>query len=207
MDPAARQQFEQTALPLLDNMYGFALRLTRDPAQAEDLVQDTMVRAYRHWHTFNADSNVKAWLFRIARNSFIDGYHKRRKARDMADTIHTQVQSLGQATAIAHSNSTPPGPEDAVEMRMTRRRILDALESLPDDYRIAVTLADLEGLAYKEIAEVMNCPTGTVMSRLYRGRKLLHKLLHDHAIEVGFVTESPSPPVSLDRFRASQNKA
>ena len=193
MEALARREFEQTALPLLDNMYGAAMRLTRDPAEAEDLVQDSMVRAYRFWDTFKQGTNVKAWLFTILRNTFINGYHRRGRQRSFQSDVNAQMRSLGPAVAVGNSTSQPPGPEEAVATQITTARIREALDSLPPDYRMAVTLADLEGLSYKEIAEAMDCPIGTVMSRIYRGRKVLHKLLYDHAREIGMVEDGDPP--------------
>ncbi len=193
MEAAARREFEQTALPLLDNLYGAAMRLTRDPAEAEDLVQDSMVRAYRFWDTFKTGTNIKAWLFTILRNTFINGYHRRGRARNFQLDVNAQMRSLGPTVAVANSTSQPPGPEEAVSAQITTARIREALDSLPPDYRLAVTLADLEGLSYKEIAEAMDCPIGTVMSRIYRGRKILHKLLYDHAHEIGMVSDGDPP--------------
>jgi len=194
MEAAARREFEQTALPLLDNLYGAAVRLTRDPAEAEDLVQDSMVRAFRFWDSFKPGTNIKAWMFTILRNTFINGYHRRGRKRSFESRVKSQMRSVGPTVAVAHSTSQPPGPEEAVSANITSERIKQALDSLPPDYRLAVTLADLEGLSYKEIAEVMDCPVGTVMSRIYRGRKALHKLLYDHAREIGIVDEDDPPP-------------
>lgn len=194
MEAAARREFEQTALPLLDNLYGAAMRLTRDPAEAEDLVQDSMVRAYRFWDTFKQGTNIKAWLFTILRNTFINGYHRRGRARTFQADVNAQMRSVGPAVAVAYSTSQPPGPEEVVTTQITAARIREALESLPPDYRTAVILADLEGLSYKEIAEAMDSPIGTVMSRIYRGRKILHKLLYDHALEIGVVEDGDPPP-------------
>ncbi|WP_258182925.1 sigma-70 family RNA polymerase sigma factor [Enhygromyxa salina] len=202
MEAAARREFEQTALPLTDNLYGAAMRLTRDPAEAEDLVQDAMVRAFRFWDTFKQGTNIKAWLFTILRNTFINGYHRRGRKRRFQNDVSAQVRSLGPAVATGNSTSHPPGPEEAVNSQITRARIREALDSLPPDYRLAVTLADLEGLSYKEIAEVMDCPIGTVMSRIYRGRKILHKLLYDHAVEIGMVDEGDPPAGQRGSSRA-----
>jgi RNA polymerase sigma-70 factor, ECF subfamily len=193
MEAAARREFEQTALPLLDNLYGAAMRLTRDPAEAEDLVQDSMVRAYRFWDSFKQGTNIKAWLFTILRNTFINGYHRRGRTRSFHSDVNAQMRSLGPTVALANSTSQPPGPEEALSTQITTARIREALDSLPPDYRVAVTLADLEGLSYKEIAEVMDCPIGTVMSRIYRGRKTLHKLLYEHAREIGIVDDGDPP--------------
>ncbi len=190
MEVAARKDFEHTALPLMDNLYGAAMRLTRDPAEAEDLVQDSMVRAYRFWSSFQTGTNIKAWLFTILRNTFINGYHRKGRARAFQSDVSAQMSSLGPAVAVANSTSQPAGPEEVMLGQITQAKIRAALDSLPPDYRLAVTLADLEGLSYKEIAEVMECPIGTVMSRIYRGRKALHKLLYEHARELGFVDEA-----------------
>ena len=194
MEAAARREFERNALPLLDNLYGAAMGLTRDPAEAEDLVQDSMVRAFRFWDSFKPGTNIKAWMFTILRNTFINGYHRRGRRRKMQRDVKSQMRSVGPTVAVGHSSSQPPGPEEAVLAKITNARIKEALDSLPPDYRLAVVLADLEGLSYKEIADVMECPVGTVMSRIYRGRKALHKLLYDHALEVGIVDEDDPPP-------------
>jgi RNA polymerase sigma-70 factor (ECF subfamily) len=202
MEAAARREFEATALPLINNLYGAAMRLTRDPAEAEDLVQDSMVRAFRFWSTFQQGTNIKAWMFTILRNTFINGYHRRGRKRDFQNDVNSQMRSLGPTVALANSTSQPPGPEEAVSSEITQMRIREALDSLPPDYRLAVTLADLEGLSYKEIAEVMECPIGTVMSRIYRGRKILHKLLYEHAREIGMVAEGAPPAGERESTRA-----
>ena len=194
MTAAARREFEATAMPLRTNLHGAAMRLTRDRSEAEDLVQDTMVRAWRFWNTYQQGTNIKAWMFTILRNTFINGYHRRGRRRDFEADVTMQMRSIGPTLAVANSDSQPLGPEEAVSLEITQMRIREALDALPPDYRLAVTLADLEGLAYKEIAEVMDCPIGTVMSRIYRGRKLLHGLLHDHAVELGMVDEDDSQP-------------
>jgi RNA polymerase sigma-70 factor (ECF subfamily) len=202
MEATARHEFERTALPLLDNMYGAAMRLTRDPSEAEDLVQDSIVRAYRFWDTFQKGTNIKAWLFTILRNTFINGYHRKGRARSFQSDVNAQMHALGPAVAVANSTSQPPGPEEVVSGQITLLRIREALDALPPDYRLAVTLADLEGLSYKEIADIMECPIGTVMSRIYRGRKALHKLLYEHAREIGIVDESQeSEAVDLAAWR------
>lgn len=199
MNETARRDFERSALPLLDNMYGAALRLTRDAAEAEDLVQDTMVRAYRFWDKYKSGTNLKAWMFTILRNTFITRYHKRNRTRDLASEVESQLESLGPGVAVASPGSAPQLPDEAMSSRIEQSRILEALDSLPEDYRTAVTLADLQGLAYKEIAEIMGCPVGTVMSRIYRGRKILYKLLLDLATETGRVAEGESNPRSSKR--------
>jgi len=194
MNDAARQEFEKVALPQLDALYGAALRLTRNPAEAEDLVQDTYVRAYRFWHTFKTGTSIKAWMFTILRNTFINRYHKTNRRRAVRSDLEGQLNALGSEAAVGRSAPPPVGAEAMIGMRVTRERIDAALESVPEDYRTAVMLADLEGLAYKEIAEIMDCPIGTVMSRIYRGRRLLAKLLRDHAVELGLLEpDAPLP--------------
>lgn len=213
MDVAARQEFEKVALPHLDSIYGAALRLTRNPSEAEDLVQDAFVRAYRFWHTFKTGTSIKAWLFTILRNTFINRYHRGNRRRTAQHDLEAQLSAIGSEAAVARTNPQLPGPEAAISQRITRERIYAALESVPEDYRTAVMLADLEGLAYKEIAEVMDCPIGTVMSRIYRGRRLLAKLLKDHAVELGLIEPEDDLPrsagqgektVDLDSYRSKR---
>lgn len=197
MDAAARLDFETSALPQLDALYGAALRLTRNAAEAEDLVQDAYVRAYRFWHTFKSGTSVRAWLFTILRNTFINRYHRSNRSRAARTDLEAQLGSLGSEAAVGHPSAQLPAPDAALTARITRERIMTALQSVPEDYRMAVILADLEGLAYKEIAEIMDCPIGTVMSRIFRGRRLLHKLLYDHAVELGMVdNDDPEHPGS-----------
>jgi len=214
MNEATRQEFERVALPQLDSIYGAALRLTRNPSEAEDLVQDTFVRSYRFWHTFKTGTSIKAWLFTILRNTFINRYHRGNRRRSAKHDLEAQLHSLGTEAAIGRIAPPLPGPEMAVSQRITRERINAALESVPEDYRTAVVLADLEGLAYKEIAEIMECPIGTVMSRIYRGRRLLAKLLKDHAVELGLIDEDEDLPrtqagktVDLDSYRNKRGTA
>jgi RNA polymerase sigma-70 factor, ECF subfamily len=203
MNDAARQDFEKIALPQLDSLYGAALRLTRNPAEAEDLVQDTYVRAYRFWHTFKPGTSIKAWMFTILRNTFINRYHKTNRRRSTRSDLEAQLNALGSEAAVGRSAPPPVGAEAVIGQRVTRERIDAALESVPEDYRTAVMLADLEGLAYKEIAEIVDCPIGTVMSRIYRGRRLLAKLLRDHAVELGLL--DPNAPLPRARGASSEH--
>jgi RNA polymerase sigma-70 factor (ECF subfamily) len=177
------QGFTATVTPLLKDLYGAALRLTRNPAEAEDLVQDSMLRAFRFWDTFKQGTNIRAWMFTILRNTFINSYHKRSRMRALELDINDQMRALGASVALAHADGTSPSPEEMVSASITAVRIREALDQLPVDFRQAVMLADLEGLPYAEIAEIMQSPIGTVMSRVYRGRKQLHTLLFDVAPE------------------------
>jgi RNA polymerase sigma-70 factor (ECF subfamily) len=188
-----RRVFERQVMPLRSNLYGAAMKLTRDPSDADDLVQDTLLRAWRFWASFTQGTDLKAWLFTVLRNTFINGYHKAGRRRDFANAVNNDMRSLGTETAVCHSCASPPGPEDAVAAEAQRVLIREALDSLPADYRSAVSYADLDGLSYKEIAAAMECPIGTVMSRIYRGRRMLAGLLHAHAVEIGLASESDRP--------------
>ncbi len=205
MTPQARVAFEQAALPHLDALYGAALRLTRNPSDAEDLVQDALVRAYRFWHTFQEGTSIRAWLFTIVRNTFINGYHQRNRQRNGRADLSAQLNSLGDRASVGSvSGANVPEPDASLSRKITQAHLLTALETLPEDYRTAVVLADMHGFLYREIAEVMGCPIGTVMSRLYRGRKLLAGLLADVAAREGWTTEPDTmnnAPVDLANYR------
>jgi RNA polymerase sigma-70 factor (ECF subfamily) len=194
----ARRDYEKQVVPLRPNLYGAAMKLTRDPSDADDLVQDTMTRAWRFWASYEQGTNVKAWLFVVMRNTFINGYSKAGRAQDFANTVNSDMRALGPSAAVAHSHSSPPGPDEMLSAEMQRTLVREALDSLPTDYRIAVSYADLDGLSYKEIAAAMDCPIGTVMSRIYRGRKILARLLHAHAVEIGMASaEQPADVVPV----------
>ncbi len=190
------RQYKEQVLPLTNSLYGAAMKLTRDPADAEDLVQDALMRGYRFWLTFEQGTNVKAWMFKIMRNSYINGYHRRGRKREFENNVNSQMRSLGPTVAVANSSSQPPGPDESVRVGQSRSAIREALAQLPADYRQAITLFEYEGLSYKEIAELMECPIGTVMSRIFRGRNLLKKLLHAHAHEIG-MAEAPRTRLML----------
>lgn len=184
-----RNEFEHLALPHLDALYGAAHRMTRNPRDAEDLVQETMLRAYRFWDTFQKDSNCKAWLFRILTNTFINLYQKSRRSREVLDAAQAE-QSATDGVLMHEQAMSQRDPEDLLIDRAMSDDVVRALESLPADFRIAVVLCDVEGFSYKEIADIMDCPVGTVMSRLHRGRRLLQKALHDFALEHGIVKQT-----------------
>ncbi|HTM22828.1 MAG TPA: sigma-70 family RNA polymerase sigma factor [Kofleriaceae bacterium] len=184
--PKIRAEFEATALPHLDSLYGAAYRLTRNPRDAEDLVQDTILRAYRFWDSFEKDSNCKAWLFRILTNTFINEYQKRKRSREILQAAHTEQQTT-DGVLVHEQSASQRDPQHALLDRTLSDDVARALESLPADFRLAVVLCDVEGLSYKEIAEIMDTPVGTVMSRLYRGRRLLKEALYGYAVEQGIV--------------------
>jgi RNA polymerase sigma-70 factor (ECF subfamily) len=195
MDATARRAFESTVLAHADSLFGAALRLTRSRAEAEDLVQETLVRAYRFWASFRPGSSVRAWVFTILRNTFITRYHRQGRERALAEGLEQEFAAAGEGPINA-----PPSPEAATSQLHLREEIDAALQRLPPDYRMAVVLADIEGLSYKEIAEAMECPIGTVMSRIHRGRRQLHGLLYRHAVDHGLADETKQP-VSLDAYR------
>lgn len=184
-----RAEFEREALPYADALYGTALRLTRNERDAEDLVQDALLRAYRFWHKFEPGTNCKAWLFKILTNTFINRYHKDRRDQELASAYD---EALTQDILVHEASLSSRDPEGALASRMLSGDVRRALESLPTEFRLAVLLCDLEEFSYKEIAEIMDCPIGTVMSRLYRGRRLLQRALHDYAVEQGIIKGVPT---------------
>lgn len=193
----ARKDFEVIALPHLDALYGAACRLTRNPRDAEDLVQDAVLRAYRFWDTFEEDSNCKAWLFKILTNTFINRYQKAKRTREVMSAAAAE-QRVTDGVLVHQSSLASRDPENVLLDNTISEQVIDALHSLPADFRLAVVLCDLEGLSYKEIADAMDCPIGTVMSRLYRGRRLLKKALRDYAIEQGILRDPSAPAETED---------
>ena len=175
--------FEREALPMLDQLYGAALRMTRNPADASDLVQETFVKAFAAWASFTQGTNLKAWLYRILTNTYINNYRK--KQRRPLVTSADEVTDNQLYTSSSHDSTGLESAEVEALKAMPNSRISDALNSLNEDYRMVVYYADVEGMAYKEIAEVMGIPIGTVMSRLHRGRKQLRGMLKDVAKERG----------------------
>lgn len=175
--------FEQQALPLLDQLYGGALRLTRNPADAEDLVQETYIKAFQAFDSFTQGTNLKAWMYRIMTNLYITNYRKaqRRPTQTSAEEI-TDYQLLSSAS---HESQGLESAEVEALKKLPTSEISEALNALSEDYRMVVYYADVEGLAYKEIAEILGVPLGTVMSRLHRGRKKLRDALKDVARERG----------------------
>jgi RNA polymerase sigma-70 factor (ECF subfamily) len=186
-DAALRERFERDVLPLLPSLYGAALRMTRNPADAEDLVQDTYLRAFRGFSGFAEGTNLKAWLYRILTNSFINTYRKKQRqpqtveGPDDLDEWYLFDKLGGRNVELS--------AETEVLDRIPDEAVKSALESLPENFRLPVLLADVEGFSYKEIAEIMDTPIGTVMSRLHRGRKALQKALWDTAKERGLIDE------------------
>jgi RNA polymerase sigma-70 factor (ECF subfamily) len=195
---AKRRQFESACVEHLDALYAAALKMTRNGARAEELVQDTYLRAFRFADGFEWGTNLKAWLFRILTNTFINDYrhrtHERRYVeRAASEPIYDEILDR-QAREFAAD------PEAHVFTSFFKRDLDRALEELPEDFRVVVVLADLQGFSYKEVSEMVECPIGTVMSRLHRGRRLLQKQLVDHAVAAGVVTRD-DPRAGADGSR------
>jgi RNA polymerase sigma-70 factor, ECF subfamily len=185
-----KERFQQEALPLLDSLYGAALRMTRNPSDAEDLVQETMLRAYRSFDRFEPGTNLKAWLFRILTNAYINTYRKRQREPQKVSSDDVEEFDLYRELKN-HDPQFAETPESLVLDNLVDSDILEAIEQLPDQFRLAVVLSDIEGFTYAEMADIMDVPMGTVMSRLHRGRKALQKRLWDIARDRGIVKGAP----------------
>jgi RNA polymerase sigma-70 factor (ECF subfamily) len=181
-----KERFQSDALPLLDSLYGGALRMTRNPADAQDLVQETVLRAYRAFRSFEPGTNLKAWMFRIMTNAYINTY--RRKQREPRQVSSDEVEEFDlYQTLKDHDPSWDETPENLVLDALVDSDIIEAIDDLPEQFRMAVVLSDIEGFTYAEMAEIMDVPMGTVMSRLHRGRKQLQERLWEKARESGIV--------------------
>lgn len=202
-----RDAFEREALPHLDALYASALRLTRSPSDAEDLVQDVMLKAFRFYESFEAGTNMKAWLLRILTNTFINRYRRTVRERRVFDGALAAPVGEGVMSQAAMRGLTSPIAD--AQRRLLGEEIQRAVDELPEDHRVMILLADVEELSYKEIADIVGCPVGTVMSRLHRARKSLQKSLVDQAVQLGIVAD-PAPAdadeevVSLQDWRAKK---
>ena len=181
-----RKQFEAEALPHMDALYRTALRMTKNQTDAEDLVQETMVKAYRFWDKFETGSNCRAWLFKIMTNIFINEY--RSKSRTPVSVNMDDIDDnflYGQLSSLVPERT----PEEELFAKIFDDDVKKAIEELPDDFRLVVVLSFLEGFSYQEIADIIELQLGTVKSRLHRGRKLLQKKLHDYAVKNGYIKD------------------
>ncbi|MCB1009003.1 MAG: sigma-70 family RNA polymerase sigma factor [Acidobacteria bacterium] len=184
-------EFEAAAMPYLDALYNTAYRMARNAEDAEDLVQETYLKAYRSFDQFTPGTNLKAWLFKILKNTFINEYRKRQSKPAASD--FSEIEGSFESQVRTDPSAQIKNPEEEILDASFDEGVQDALDHLPPDYRMAVLLADLEGFSYKEIAEILDIPVGTVMSRLYRGRKLLEKALLVYARDHGYLRGDAEP--------------
>src|ERR671930_174916 len=192
-----RDEFERLALPHIDPLFSAALRLTKNDRDAEDLVQDTFLRAYRFFDKFERGTNMKAWLFKILTNTFINRY--RRKVKERSIVEGAEREAVHERFVSRDATDFAANPEQYFFDRLLSDDVLRAIDALPIDFRLVVILADLQEFSYKEIAEILGCPVGTVMSRLFRGRKLLQKTLRDYAMGAGVLSGEEADRVPASR--------
>jgi len=190
---ADQAHFAEQAMPLMDSLYSGALRMTRNPADADDLVQETYLRAYRGFGGFQEGTNLKAWMFRILTNTYINMYRAKQRRPQESELDEVEDLYLYRRLGGLESATLSRSAEDELMDTFSEAEVKAAVEALPENFRMAVLLADVEGFSYKEIAEILDIPIGTVMSRLHRGRKALQKALYDYAVGHGLADRPEDP--------------
>lgn len=194
MDELRRKEFQEKALPLLDELYGAAMRMTKNPQAAEDLVAEAFAKAWKSLEQFQPGTNIRAWLYRILTNAYINNYRKKhREPEKVSVDAYEKTDDFHLYNKLsANAGGASPDPVKTVMDRLTDLDFRRALDELPEEYRTAVVLYDLQGLSYQEAADALDVPLGTVRSRLSRGRKTLQKALWKHAEDAGLVQKSPA---------------
>jgi len=187
-----RALFAEQAIPFMDQLYAAAMRMTRNPADAGDLVQETYAKAFGAFAGFEQGTNLKAWLYRILTNTYINTYRKNQRSPYQGTLDELEDWQLGSAESLTQGRTTRSAEAEAID-HLPDSDVKEALQSIPEDFRLAVYLADVEGFAYQEIADIMKTPVGTVMSRLHRGRRLLRERLAEYARERGYTVADTSP--------------
>ncbi len=185
-----RSLFEEQAIPFMDQLYAAGLRMTRNPSDAGDLVQETYAKAFAAFGQFQQGTNLKAWLYRILTNTFINNYRKKQRDPYQGTIDDLEDWQLGGAESVTQGRSTRSAEAEAID-HLPDSAVKDALQAIPEDFRMAVYFADVEGFSYQEIADIMKTPVGTVMSRLHRGRRMLRDLLAEYAVERGISVPQP----------------
>jgi len=191
MDQSKGWDFEAAAMPFVDSLYNTAYRMTRNAEDAEDLVQESYLKAYKYYDKFQEGTNFKAWLFKILKNTFINNYRRRQQRPPQSD--FAEIEESFETQVSDEVRRRIKSPEEELLEDVLDEDVQRALDELPTDYRMAVLLADLEGFSYKEIAEILELPVGTVMSRLYRGRKLLEASMLSYARDHGYLRDNAEP--------------
>jgi RNA polymerase sigma-70 factor (ECF subfamily) len=210
MDQSKGWDFEAAAMPFVDSLYNTAFRMTRNAEDAEDLVQESYLKAYKYYDKFQEGTNFKAWLFKILKNTFINNYRRRQQRPPQSD--FAEIEESFETQVSDEVKRRIKSPEEELLEDVLDEDVQRALDELPSDYRMAVLLADLEGFSYKEIAEILELPVGTVMSRLYRGRKLLEDGMLRYARDHGYLRDNAEPtkmrsrPVSASRTVADASE-
>ncbi len=189
-----KSEFEELTLPHLDALYNTALRLTHSESEAEDLIQETFLKAFRFFHRFERGTHIKAWLFKIMTNTFINQYRKQQRDREVYEDWDWD-HLMGSDVQVGDS-------EQSILDRFVSDQVMESLQQIPVDFRTVVLLADLEDFSYKEIAEIVGCPIGTVMSRLYRGRRLLRTLLAEYAVKHGYISRETAAEEGVEETKA-----